>query len=156
MPRGERGASLIEVLVAMAVITVAAISALSFFIYGMGGIARQGNRLAALERARERLEQLMAADINEVLPSDEDPHWVSCSGSPCDWQLSKDPVSEQVTVNDLTGQIMRTTAELKDDPTARTDTFDLVEFGVRVWFTPDLVDDDYHRVYLRTLRGRFS
>ena len=153
MPRGKRGASLIEVLLALVIITLAAISALSFFAYGMGAIARQGNRRAALERARERLEQVMAANINNVSPSNGNPHWLSCSGNPCNWNLSPDPVFEQVTVNDLTGQSMETTAQLKDDPTAGTDTLDVVEFGVRVWFTPGLADDDYHRVYLRALRA---
>ena len=89
----DRGVSLVEILVAIVIVVVASIAALSYFSYGMGGIGRQGNRRAALERARERLEQLMAANVTDLEPSDLAVRWLTCNGSPCTWTPSTTPPS---------------------------------------------------------------
>ena len=64
----RRGASLIEVLVAIIIIVIASVGTLAYFAYGLGNVGKTGNRRAALERSRERLEQLMASTIAN-LPS---------------------------------------------------------------------------------------
>ncbi len=149
---------MVEVLIAILVIAVAAIAALSYFSSGLGGIGREGNRRAALERARERMEQLMAADVNALEPPDTAVHWLRCAGSPCVWTLSDTAPSpsETVSVDDLPAQKIETTVQWVDDPAAQTaeNNRDVLEFGVKVWFTPNGgSDDDFNRVHLRTLRS---
>ena len=154
--RGMRGVSLIEILVGILIVTVASIAALSYFSYGMGGIGRQGNRRAALERARERLEQLMAANVTDLEPSDQQPWWITCNGSPCVWALVPVQATEPVPVDDLPAQQMETTVQWQDDPAAQTDesTRDVLELGVKVWFTSNVgSDDDFNRVHVRALRS---
>ena len=146
-----------EILVAILIVTVASIAALSYFSYGLGGIGKQGNRRAALERARERLEQLMAANATDLEPSDQTVRWLRCTGSPCTWTLSATAPSpsETVAVDDLPSQKIETTVQWVDDPAAQTgaSTKDVLELGVKVWFTPNGgSDDDFNRVHVRTLR----
>ena len=154
--RQERGVRLVEILVAILIVVVASIAALSYFSYGMGGIGRQGNRRAALERARERLEQLMAAKVTDLEPSDQQPWWITCNGSPCVWTLVPVQATEPVPVDDLPAQQMETTVQWQDDPAAQTggSAKDVLELGVKVWFIPNSgVDDDFNRVHVRALRS---
>ena len=151
---GREGVSLIEVLVGLLLLSVVCISAFGYFAYGLGAIGKQGNRRAALERARERLEQLMAAQVGELPGLDGQTYWCS-AGSPCTtWTPSENvPIAQTVAVNDLPSQRMETSVRGVDDLSAGTATLDTWNVGVKVWFTSDLTDDDFHRVYLRMLRS---
>ena len=153
------GVSLIEILIGMVIVVVACIGALSYFAYGLGNVGKQGNRRAALERARERLEQLMAADVTQIEPSDDNPHWLQLTcgpnpGDPCTWALfdeAPDP-AEKVTVDNLTGQDIVTTVQWIDDG-ASAGTQNTLDLAVKVWFTKQFSNDDnVNRVLLRTLR----
>lgn len=149
---------MVEVLIALLVMAVAAIAGLSYFSHGLGGIGREGNRRAALERARERMEQLMAADVAELEPPDMVVYWLQCSGSPCLWTLSSaaPAASETVSVDDLPAQKIETTVRWVDDPAAQTtgSEKDVLELGVKVWFTSESgSDDEFNRVHIRTLRS---
>ena len=153
----KRGVSLIEVLIGILIVVVASIATLSYFAYGLSNIGRQGRRRAALERARERLEQLMAADINQSVlqPPNSNQYWLTCSGSPCTWTRSSSRVTQTVAVNDLPSQPIETTIQWVNDPypPAGTSTLDTLVLGVEVWFTPNTtVHDNFNRVYVRTLR----
>ena len=153
----KKGISLIEVLVGMVLLAVICISSLGFFSYGMGGIGREGNRRAALERARDRMEQLLAADAAS-LPSLNGPSMKSwCdNGDPCtNWVTTSR--TQTVPVGSLGNLPMETTAQPVHDPTAgTTNNFnDAWELGVKVWYTPRAgTDDEFNRVYLKTLRAR--
>lgn len=160
--RWRDGVSLIEVLIGMIIVIVASIATLTYFSSVLGNVGRQGNRRAALERARERLEQLMAVNVDTIKPgivlpaSDPQPlQWVQCVGAACGPALPSDP-NETINVEDLQGAQaprLESTIQWKDDPSAGTSTPDVLEFGVKVWFFPgSTVDDDFHRVYLKTLR----
>ena len=152
----QRGVSLVEILVAIVIVVVASIAALSYFSYGMGGIGKQGNRRAALERARERLEQLLAANVNNLKPSDQQLRWLICAGSPCTWTLSTGQALESVAEDDLPSQKMETTVQWQDDPAAQTlqSTQDALVLDVKVWFTSNTgSDDDFNRVHVRALRA---
>ena len=156
--RRNQGATLIELLVALIIISLAAISSLGFFSYGLGGMGTQGSRRAALEQARERLEQLMQTSVLSIKPPDTTIRWLTCAGSPCVWALSgaqPDPL-ELVLVDDFSRPI-ESTVQLVNDPTNDTDgtvpSPDALELGVKVWFTPDTgTDDDLNRVFIKTLR----
>ena len=58
--RGRSGVSLVEILIGILIVVIASIGTLSYFSSVLGNVGRQSNRRAAIERARERLEQLMA------------------------------------------------------------------------------------------------
>ena len=153
----QKGVSLIEVLVGLVLLSVICISSLGFFSYGMGGIGREGNRRAALERARERMEQLLAADATSLPPVSGASVKSWCSnGDPCtSWSTSSQ--TQPVTVNQLSTQPMETTAQPVHDTSAGTPSSfnDAWELGVKVWYTPGTgSDDNFNRVYLKTLRAR--
>ncbi len=149
---GREGVSLIEVMVGLVLLAAVCISSFGYFAYGLGAIGNQGNRRAALERARERLEQLLAANPGDLPPFNGTRYWCS-AGSPCTtWTNSVTPFAQTVSVNDIPSRRIETSAQAVDDPSAGTTTLDAWEFSVKVWFSSDLNDDDLHRVYLRTLR----
>ena len=174
--RPEQGVGLIEVLIGIVLVTVASLATLSYYSYGMGGVGKQENRRAALEIARQRLDQLMAATLTNIAGSDPtDPnygklHWLTldCSTNPCTWGRTADtgtpgnpvPVPEPggVLVNQLQNQRMQTTVQRIHDTAAGTSatTLDTVELSVKVWFTtntnPVTDDNNSNRVHIRTLR----
>ena len=155
----KRGYTLVEVLVGILVVAVAAIGALSFFSYGWSGIARQGYRRAAAERAREQMEELAAADVAAFAinnPSDGALYWLICNGSPCVWTQSNVRVVDNVSLGGLFNGQREITAQRVHDRTTETPpaTLDAVELSVRVWFTANTgADDDFNRVQLKTLRA---
>lgn len=158
----KKGATLIEILIGLLIVAVASIATLTYFAYAKGGVGVSGNRRAALERARERLEEMSASPILAMrppidtgLPPDSQPlHWVSCdTANPCQVWPPGDP-DERVSVGDFPNQPVKATVQWKDDFGAgTTDVPDTLELAVKVWFTPgDTTDDDFHRVTVRTLR----
>ena len=150
--RGRNGVGLIEILLGLLIITIASLATLNYFAYGFGSIGKQGRRRAALERAREQLEQLLVANIIQLQPPNGQQYWLTCSGSPCTWTRSAVRVTQSVSVNDLPSQPIETMIQWVDDPSAGTSTLDTLALGVKVWFTPSVADDDFNRVYVRTLR----
>ena len=150
--KNSRGVTLIELLIALVIIVLATICALSFFVYGKGNIEKQGNRRAALELARSRLEELMDANSDVIKPPDATERWLRCTGSPCTWSLFAARVTETVTVNGKESRVMETKVKWSA-PATGSPTSNLLEVDVRVWFTAGSADDNFHRVFLRTLRN---
>ena len=150
--RPERGVTLVEVLIWTLIVIIASIGTLNYFAYGLGGVGKSGYRRAALERTRERLEQLMAANVTPMTPpQDGAAYSVTCSGGSCVW--SSTSVSETVSVDDLSSQKLAATVQWVNDPSSGTTTLDTLALGVKVWFTKNTAtDDDFNRVYVRTLR----
>jgi prepilin-type N-terminal cleavage/methylation domain-containing protein len=153
MLRNSRGLTLIETLVGMVILVLVSLGAFTFFSNGMGALGKQGNRRAALERARERLDQLMQASFSQVKPADSAVHWLSCAGSPCAWTMSSSKPVETLAVNSLAAQPIETTVQWKDDPAAGTaSTQDVLEFTVQVWYHGS-TNDNFSRVVLKSLRA---
>ena len=151
--KNEKGVSYVELLISMVLLVVVVLAALTYSSFGLGGVGKEGNRRAALELARAQLEQLMATNITAVRPPDLDLRWLTCAGAPCVWTLSDTATSQLVTVGTLANMPMVTTSQFINDPTTSTADPETVEFTVKVWFTlRTTVDDDFNRVYLRTLR----
>ena len=160
----SRGVGLPEVLIGMLILVLASIATLSYYAFAKGGIGKQGNRRAALERARERLEQLMTANIDAIpiAQSDGQMYWLQCNGgTPCTWVKGGAGVvvTETTTVDDFPTQRMETTAQWRDDTSTGTAMNDVLEFSVKVWFVPVstnaavvVPDDGLNRVYLKTVR----
>ncbi len=151
----EKGVTLVEVLVGIILLSVICIASLGFFTFGLGGMAKEGNRRAALEQARARMEQLLSSDASALPTLDGTKYWCS-AGDPCTtW--SNTSAAQTVTVNDLTGMRIETTGQGVHDASAGTPVgfYDAWELGVKVWFTPRINnDDDYNRIYIKTLRAR--
>ncbi len=152
--RRSRGVSLIEVLIAIVVIGVACVGAFAAFSTGLGSVGKQGNRRAALERARERLEQLLSAPLTDMPRADGNLYWCT-AGTTCtstSWTFSNsalDAVPMNVDGNDRKAQVF---AQWVDDPTNGVGPREIIQIGVKVWYMPGSVDDDFNRVYLKTLR----
>ena len=157
--RTSKGVSLVEVLIGMLIVVLASIGTLTYFSSALGNVNKQGNRRAALERARQRLEQLMETPANQLPPQDGQTYWCQV-GNPCtSWVQSSTPISQTggIQVDDLGGLRMETSAQFvndtSNDPSGGPPTLDTYELGVKVWFIPNSpADDDFHRVYLKTLR----
>ena len=154
--KSQKGVSLIEILMGIVLLSLISICALSYFAYAVGGIGKQGNRRAALERARQRLEQLMAASLGSLPtldPSDGQRYWCN-GGDPCtSWTPSAAAVAQTISVDDLPTQRMETSVQWVDDPSAGTGNNDTLALSVKVWFTSDVtMDNNFNRVYVRTLR----
>ena len=156
MRDNRRGVSLIEILLGLLIITIASISTLGYFSTGLGNIGKQGRRRAALERARERLEQVLSANVNQVAfqPPNGSQYWLTCAGTPCAWTRSAAQTTQTVSVDDMPSQTIETTIQATHDPSAGTgaSTLDTLVFGVKVWFTPNAADNNLNRVYVRTIR----
>ena len=158
--RKNKGATLVELLVALIIISLAATAGLSFFSSGLGSMGKQGNRRAALERARERLEQLMQANVSSITPADTTLHWLTCTSvgnNPCTWAVVNSLPNQTIVVDDLPSQKIEMTIQLVNDTTndtvGVTPIPDTLELGVKVWFTSDTIaDNDFNRVYIRALR----
>ena len=164
--KSQRGVSLIEVMIAIVVIFVASIGALSFYTYGMAGVEKAGRRRAALERARQRMDAIMATPINQIAgtnPNDDDVWWLTDStpnGTSHTWVRSNVLTTETVIVDDMDGAtgnpdppVMETTIQQRDDASDGNDpSLDTVLISVKVWYTGETTDDDYNRVCIQTLR----
>ena len=153
--KAERGATLVEILIAMVVIVVASIAALSYFSYGRGSIGKQGNRRAAQELARQRLEQLLETNSDDIKPADLAVRWLTCAGTPCVWTIANAQVQQPVTVGNFPGTLpIETTVQCIHDPNAGTvaGNCDTLALDVKVWYTNTGADDDFNRVHIRTLR----
>ena len=163
--RKKEGATLVELLVALIIIALAATAGLSFFSSGLGSMGKQGNRRASLERARERLEQLMQTNVSSIKPPDIDVNvqrYLTCTSvgnNPCTWTIvaaAPNPY-QTIAVDDLPAQKIEMAVRLVNDTTndtvGETPIPDTLELGVKVWFTSDAtLDNDFNRVYIRELR----
>ena len=69
------------------------------------------------------------------------------------WTSSATPIAQTVTVNEA-GRRMETAMQGVNDPSAGTGSNDAWDVGVKVWFTSNLADDNYNRVYIKTLRAK--
>ena len=157
MIRGSQGFTLVEILTALVIIVVASISALSYFQYGLGGIHSEGNRRAALEIARGRMDQLLATDFSTIKPlaGSTSERFLTCAGTPCVWTQSTTAASESVSVNGVAGRKLQTTVKWRDDsPGNGTTDDDILEISVKAWYRGETADLDSNRVELRSLRSK--
>lgn len=159
--RKTRGVSLVEILVGLIIVVVASIGTLTYFSSALGHVGKTGNRRAALERARQRLEILAQAGLSVIAPPSllvGQVRFISCNAAGvCSGPVAADP-NDTVNVEDLTAQLLQSTIECKHDAAAGTPdgTCDALELSAKVWFMPgSTADDDFNRVHLRTLRNPF-
>ena len=136
--QNRHGVSLIEILIAIIIVVIASIGTLTYFSSGLGNIGRQSNRRAALERARQRLEQLMAAEVTGMTPPPGPRRFVTCASTGFCGPPTQTEPNEKIDVEDIGPQPIRSTVECKDDAAAQTSTnlCDVIELTARVWFLP--------------------
>jgi len=71
----KRGASLLEVLLALVIVLIVAIGGGAFVYYSTGAVGVERNKRAALEVANARLEEMKARDYEDIIPREtEDPY----------------------------------------------------------------------------------
>lgn len=152
---GRNGVSLIEVLIGLIIVVIASIATLTYFSSALGNVGKQSNRRAALERARQRLEQLMAVDVDAIKPVDNQTYFVTCDAVGNCGPVTLGNPNETVPVEDIPPQPIESTIQCQDDPSAGTPNSpcDVLELSAKVWFMPgSTIDDDFNRVHIRTLR----
>ena len=71
--RNSRGATLVEIMVAMVILAVLVIGAAPFIYYGSSGIDTSRNKLAALAAANSRMEQLKASRFTDIANANTTP-----------------------------------------------------------------------------------
>lgn len=119
----KRGATLVELIVALFIIALVILGAGMFFFYGRVNIIREAHRRAALLVASQRLEELKAADWEDIAPEAADPSFrYYLLDSSWDWlqpEVSEsDPpgdARETVPVDDVADAKIVTEVQWEDD-----------------------------------------
>ena len=152
--QNRHGVSLIEILIAIIIVVIASIGTLTYFSSGLGNIGRQSNRRAALERARQRLEQLMVAETSTLTPLSGGGVTRNDSGV-----CGPPSANDQIVVEDIGPQPIRSTVECKDDPATATNIpCEILELSASVCFMPGCsvagpTGEEFRWVQLKTLRA---
>jgi len=141
----KTGTTLVELMVALPIITLIILGGGMFFFYGRVNIIRESHRRAALLVASQRLEALKAADYKHIAlnaPSYQ-PYYITHSSG---WVLNSSETKDTVTVDNLSDGQMLTQAQYMDDD-SMNDSYDYLEITVTVEWS----DNTTNRVSLTTL-----
>jgi type II secretory pathway pseudopilin PulG len=148
--------SLVEVLVAILVLTVLAIAGATYVYHSSASIAVQRNRKVATAVANTRIEELLAATYDQIKPpetaSTREVHYITKTGDTT-WSVSDTPPdpSETVTINNLTMPIMTTVEYIDADDAEYGTSRDYLQITVTVGYR--IGTDDV--VTLRTRRSPY-
>jgi Tfp pilus assembly protein PilV len=125
------GATLIELVVALLIIALVILGGGMFFFYGRVNIIREAHRRAALLVASQRVEELRAADWDDIAldPPSYDPYYLTYSSG---WTINTSETKDMgVEVDDLSDGEMLTEAQWEDDDGAG-DSYDYLKITVTV------------------------
>lgn len=144
----KRGATLVELIVALFIIALVILGAGMFFFYGRVNIIREAHRRAALLVASQRLEELKAADWEDIAPDPPSyqPYYITYSSG---WIRNLSEAKDtEVPVDILSDAKMVTEAQWRDDdPDDGNDTYDYLKVTVTVEWS----DSTTNTVNLTTL-----
>ena len=128
----NKGTTLVELLVALPLITLVILGGGMFFFYGRVNIVQEAHRRAALLVTSQRLEALKAADYKKIALNDPSyqPYYITHSS---DWAWNLSETKETVTVDNLSDGQMLTEAQWRDDdPDDSNDSYDYLKITVTV------------------------
>lgn len=149
----NRGATLVELVVALLIIALVILGGGMFFFFGRVNIIREAHRRAALLVASQRLEALKAAAWDDIaldptaIPDPlNQPYYITYGSS---WNRSLEETKDtEVPVDNLSDGEMMTEAQwVDDDPDDGNDTYDYLKITVTVEWS----DSTTNTVSLTTL-----
>ena len=115
----KSGTTLIEVMIALIIIALVILGGGMFFFYGRVNIIREAHRRAALLVTSQRLEELKAANWDDIaldptaIPDPLNQSYYITYGS--SWNLSLEETKDTVAVDNLSDGKMVTEARWEDD-----------------------------------------
>ena len=133
------GFTLVEVMVAIAILTVMALGSAAFLYHSRVGIFYQGNKRVALEAANSRLEEIRASqynDINDIMTNDYYIHYLS--GQVGNWALADSDPGETKNINGRTLPIVTKVRYMDID--GGTDSYDYIWITVSTGYRADIED----------------
>ena len=107
-PKTACGFTLVEVLIAIVILTVVAIGGVAFIYHSQVGLIFQGDKRVALEAANSRLEELRASQYGNITPTGDDYDIHYLSGQIGSWTITDSDPSETKTINGKTLPIVTT------------------------------------------------
>ena len=136
----KHGSTLVEVMIALLLVTILVLGVASFIYYGRASVYAQGDRLAVLERVNQRLEWLRSEPYTSVQPPSENfsTYWMRrpTTGG---WRFYTSRRTENVTVN--TRQYPMTTTVQYVDVDGGTPSFDALLFTVGMRYRTGSTDE---------------
>ncbi len=134
------GLTLVEVMIAIVILTVMALGSAAFLYHSQVGIFYQGNKRVALEAANSRLEEIRASqynDINDIMPNDYAIHYLSpdLSGN---WALTDNDPEETKNINGITLPIVTKVRYMDIDE--GTDSYDYIRITVSMGYRAGIDD----------------
>ena len=91
-----------EVMIAIAILTVMALGSVAFLYHSQVGISTHGNKRVALEAANSRLEEIRASQYDNIKPTENDYDIHYLSGQVGNWALTDDDPGETMNINGKT------------------------------------------------------
>lgn len=144
--RRDLGTTLVEVALAMLLLSIIAVGGGAFLYYSSGSIGLEQDKSAALEMANRRLEELRAsayADISPMPAEDWAPHNIKRSSG--NWVI--DGVDDEtVTINSTAAPITATVQYVDDDPVSAS--YDYLLAIVRIGYRPGSDDSITLETYI--------
>jgi len=127
------GLTLVEVMIAIVILTVMALGSAAFLYHSQVGIFYQGNKRVALEAAGSRLEEIRASqynDINDIMTSDYNTHYLS--GQVGNWVLADSDPGETKNINGRTLPIVTRVRYMDID--GEPDSYDYIRITVSMGY----------------------
>lgn len=144
------GSTLIEVLIAMVILTVLVLGVASFIQYGRSSVYAQRDRIAVLERVNGRLEELRAepyTTFTDTLPLDYNEYWMRKEQG--EWTFYSSRSRQTLLVNQARRYRVTTTVRYVDAD-GGTPSYDMLKFTVGMRYRTGAADE----IVLSTYRAR--
>jgi Tfp pilus assembly protein PilV len=139
--RDAAGSTLIEVMVALIILTVLVLGVAAFIYYGRASVYAQRDRLAVLEIVTARLEQLRAepyTTFSDVLPEDYAERWLRLSGGT--WLIYNTRRTQNRLVNRSRRYRITTTVQYVDAD-GGSSSYDMLKFTVGMRYRVGAADE---------------
>lgn len=137
---GRHGSTLIEVMIALLIVTVLVLGVAAFIYHGRASVYAQRDRLSALERVNQRLEWLRSEPYISVRPPAQNfsTYWMRAPTT-AGWRFYTSRRRENIQVN--TRRYLMTTTVQYVDVDGGTPSFDAVLFTVSMRYRTGSTDE---------------
>lgn len=126
------GLTLVEVMIAIVILTIMALGSAAFLYHSRVGIFYQGNKRVALEAANSRLEEIRASQYDDVKPTGSDYNTHYLSGQVGNWVLADSDPGETKNINGRTLPIVTRVRYMDID--GEPDSYDYIRITVSMGY----------------------